>query len=262
MPRLPSFSNDPPSGLRETPADRLPPPASLPGRTDCRFFHRVVPTVHILPSPSVRPPVNPVRGTRFSALKSSPSVFWKPRRCIRHATCLPSPSSPNSSQAAPRSVNFAGRPAKVAVSRRRLPTWRCVVGSGQTCRRRGWNHGATGYRYRKRTRVRVACGVTIGPCGVGILSSHGHFGRSVDGSFLPPVVPLPVREESLRRGHLSRGSGLPAATLTGRTVGFVRLSAPADSMPWATRLRRAVVTRATFAPAQPAGTSGGWARRT
>jgi hypothetical protein len=40
------------------------------------------------------------------------------------------------------------------------------------------------------------------------------------------------------------------------------MSALADSMSWATRLRHVVVTRATSAPAQPVGLSGGWTRRT
>jgi hypothetical protein len=185
------------------------------------------------------------------------------RNCgFRHATCIVPMALKKSSQAAQGSVNSGDRPAKEAPGDRGRSRRRCGVGRAWACRRRGWNHGAARNGYRKRTRVRVACGVTIRPRGVGTLSSHGHFGRSVDGSFLPPVVLQPVREDPLRRGRFSRGPRLPAAALTDLTVGFVRMSALADSMSWATRLRRAVVNRATSAPAQPAGLSGGWARRT
>ena len=162
----------------------------------------------------------------------------------------------------PGSVNSGDRSAKSVPDIRSRWMRRGGVEQGGSWRRCGWNHGAARNGYRKRTRVRVACGVTIRPRGVGTFSSHGHFGRSVDGSFLPSVVYLPVREEPLRRGHLSRGPGLPAAALTVSTVGFVRMSALADSTSWATRLRRAVVTRATSTPAHPAGLSGGWTRRT
>ena len=181
---------------------------------------------------------------------------------FRHGTCIVGEMLKKSSQSSLGSVNSGDRSAKSVPDIRGRWMRRGGVEQGGTWRRCGWNHGAARNGYRKRTRVRVACGVTIRPRGVGTLSSHGHFGRSVDGSFLPPVVLLPVREDLLRRGHLSRGPGLPAATLTGSTVGFVRMSALADSMSWATRLRRAVVTRATSVPAHPAGLSGGWTRRT
>jgi hypothetical protein len=189
-----------------------------------------------------------------------PEGPWKSG--VRHATCIAGKALKKSSQSATGSVNSGGRSAKAAPGFRCRAMRRCDAWPGSACRRRGWNHGAARNGYRKRTRVRVACGVTIRPRGVGTLSSHGHFGRSVDGSFPPPVVFLPVREEPLRLGHLSSGSRLPAAALTTSFVGFVRMSALADSMSWATRPRRDVVTRATSAPAHPVGLSGGWARRT
>jgi hypothetical protein len=181
---------------------------------------------------------------------------------FRHGTCIVGETLKKSSQSSLGSVNSGDRSAKSVSDIRDRWMRRGGVEQGGSWRRRGWNHSAARNGYRKRTRVRVACGVTIRPRGVGTFSSHGHIGRSVDGSFLPPVVSLPVREEPLRWGHLSRGPGLPTAALTVSTVGFVRMSALADSTSWATRLRRAVVTRATSAPAHPAGLSGGWARRT
>ena len=206
--------------------------------------------------------MNPARGNLFSAPNRASSASGHVRARIRHATCFAGGALPKHSQPASGSVNSDDRPAKTATANRWPPARRRVALSGHPARWRGSNHGATRYRYRKRTCVRGACGVTIRPGGVGILSSHGHFGRSVGGSFPSPVVLQPCREDSLRRGHLSRGSGLPAAALTRLAVGFVRLSAPADSTSWATRPRRAVVTRAASAPAQPAGSSGGWTRRT
>lgn len=184
----------------------------------------------------------------------------------RHATCMTPVFLEKDSHSLHESVDFSHRGAKVVRGlQKRLTTGarsRWLADRRTAARQAGWNHGAARNGNRKRTRVRVACGVTIRPRGVGTFSSHGHFGRSVDGSFLPSVVYLPVREEPLRRGHLSRGPGLPAAALTVSTVGFVRMSALADSTSWATRLRRAVVTRATSTPAHPAGLSGGWTRRT
>jgi hypothetical protein len=229
----------------------------------CRNFRLPAPTTSILPRPSTTPRV------RFSPVIGSDPLFHRvPPQCganepVRHETCIAWKMLKNSSQWVAGSVNSGHRSAKsVSPAGNRLER-RCGVEQERPCRLRGWDHGAARNGYRKRTRVRVACGVTIRPRGVGTFSSHGHFGRSVDGSFLPSVVLLPVREGSLRRGHLSRGPGLPAATLTVSPVGFVRMSAlSADSMSWATRPRPAVVNRATSAPAHPAGLSGGWTRRT
>lgn len=258
MPRLPSSGDR--SGPPATPIGRPEhalPPSALP-TSDCRNFHPPAATEDILPRSSLHPAV----GIPSVAVKSRirPEFLLGDRP--RHATCIDDQSLEKGSQSATRSVNSGRRSAKESFAPRKLWTRRCIAGAERSAGRCGWNHGATGPGYRKRTRVRVACGVTIRPRGVGTLSSHGHFGRSVDGSFLHPVVLLPVREDLLRRGHFSRGAGLPAATLTGLTVGLVRMSALADSMSWATRLRHAVVTRATSAPAQPAGLSGGWTRRT
>ena len=252
MPRLPSLGRvllmESASRLRQSPA--------------CRIFQKPASTAAILPRNSVNLSVHPAPGFALDAVNQPPVPPGRRPHGFWHGTCIVLETLKKSSQSPPGSVNSGDRSAKSVPGLRGRLMPRC--GGRQVCswRRRGWNHGAARNGYRKRTRVRVACGVTIRPRGVGTFSSHGHFGRSVDGSFLPFVVLLPVREELLRRGHLSRGAGLPAATLTASTVGFVRMSALADSMSWATRLRRAVVTRATSAPAKPAGLSGGWTRRT
>ena len=181
---------------------------------------------------------------------------------IRHTTCFCFEASKNHSQSLAESVNSGNRTAKMVMGNRGLSFRRGSVDracSGRCC---CWNHGAARNGYRKRTRVRVACGVTIRPCGVGILSSHGHIGRSVGGWFGSFVVLQPHSEALLRREHLSSGPGLPTAALTGSHVGFVRMSAPADSIERATRHLSAVVNRAASVPAQPVGMSGGWTRRT
>ena len=181
---------------------------------------------------------------------------------IRHTTCFCFEASKNHSQSLAESVNSGNRTAKMVMGNRGLSFRRGSVDracSGRCC---CWNHGAARNGYRKRTRVRVACGVTIRPCGVGILSSHGHIGRSVGGWFGSFVVLQPHSEALLRREHLSSGPGLPTAALTGSYVGFVRMSAPADSIERATRHLSAVVNRAASVPAQPVGMSGGWTRRT
>jgi hypothetical protein len=185
------------------------------------------------------------------------------RRCgVRHENCFFSGAAENNSQPTRRSVNCVGRSAKPAARDRGGFRGRCVVASPKISCRRGWNHSAAKSGYRKRTRVRVACGGAIRLRGVGTLESHGHFGRSVVGRFLPPVVLPPSCEEPLRRRHFSSGPGLPAAALTPHLVGFVRMSAPADSIVRATRLRSAAVNRATSSPAPSAGASGSWGRRT
>ena len=235
---------------------RLHPPP------DCSFFQPPASPASLVPRHSVNLSVNQAPGTALEAANQPPAPQRWPPSGIRHGTCIVLEALKKSSQSMSGSVNSGHRSAKSVPGFRGRSMRRCDGRQESFWRGRGWNHGAARNGYRKRTRVRVACGVTIRPRGVGTLSSHGHFGRSVDGSFLPPVVLLPVREDLLRRGHLSRGPGLPAATLTASTVGFVRMSALADSMSWATRLRRAVVTRATSAPAHPAGLSGGWTRRT
>ena len=228
----------------------------------CRIFLPPASTASILPLHSVNLSVHPDLGLALDPVNQPPTPCGRKNTGFRHGTCMVLEMLKKSSRSTPGSVNSGDRSAKSVPG---LPgRWLRRGGGrqGSSWRRRGWNHGAARNGYRKRTRVRVACGVTIRPRGVGTLSSHGHFGRSVDGSFLHPVVLLPVREDLLRRGHFSRGAGLPAATLTGLTVGLVRMSALADSMSWATRPRRDVVTRATSAPAHPAGLSGGWTRRT
>lgn len=237
-------------------------PCRLRRQPDCSFFHPPASTAALLPRHPVNLSAIQARGTApVAANQPSLPREWRTDD-VRHGTCIDWEALKKSSQSMFGSVNSGHRSAKPVPGFRCRPRRRCDGRRGGSRRGRGWIHGVARNGYRKRTRVRVACGVTIRPRGVGTLSSHGHFGRSVDGSFLPSVVLLPVREDLLRRGHLSRGPGLPAAALTTSTVRFVRMSALADSMSWATRLRRAVVTRATSAPEHPAGLSGGWTRRT
>jgi len=221
-------------------------------------------TGRILPRPLVIFSVRPFRGlrgdTRFSAADSisqATVVLW-------HATCISRERRKKHSQSDDGSVNFVDRSAKTVAGDCGRSFRRGGTGGKPFqvfVRGCGSNHGAARNGYRKRTRVRVACGVTIRPRGVGILSSHGHFGRSVVGRLFFPVVHEPVREDLLRRGHLTSGPGFPAA-LTTSSVGFERMSAHADRTVRATRPHSAVVTRAAFVPDTPAGVSGGWNRRT
>jgi len=181
---------------------------------------------------------------------------------VRHGTCFVSWWLEKNSQRDGESVNFRHRSAKPSATRcgrrRRNEAEERVRSTSQ----HGRNQGATGNGYRKRTRVRVACGGAIRSCGEGIHSSHGHFGRSVVGrKGYAPLVQQPEREAPRRLRHLSSGPGLPAA-LTSSTVGFVRMPAPAGRTALATRRRSPVVTRAASRPAHPVGTSGGWQRRT
>jgi hypothetical protein len=223
--------------------------------------HPPVVTGHILPRPPVIFSADPTGRSRDDSGFHAAESIRLTRRGVWHTTCFSMGSSKKNSQSDDESVNFVDRSAKTAAGDRgrafrRSSGDRMVFG-------RDWcsNHGVARNGYRKRTRVRVACGVTIRPRGVGILSSHGQFGRLVVGRFLPLVVPEPVREELLRRRHLTSGPGLPAA-LTTRSVGFVRMSADADRTVRATRLNSAVVTRAASPPGTSAGVSGGWRRRT
>ena len=221
-----------------------------------------VATGHILPRPPVTSLVFPMPGMRCRAEKWHPTMNPSVEDGFRHGRCLVQELLEKYSRLVRRSVNSAHRSAKTAQGNRGLFFQR---GGGNRIwfgSHRGLNHGAARNGYRKRTRVRVACGVTIRPCGVGILSSHGHIGRSVGGWFGSFVVLQPHSEALLRREHLSSGPGLPTAALTGSHVGFVRMSAPADSIERATRHLSAVVNRAASVPAQPVGMSGGWTRRT
>lgn len=220
------------------------------------------PTSQIVPRPPVNSSVTPFRASCMGVRLPAARLILSPARPVRHATCFLRAVSKKHSHAVSGSVNSAHRSAKPDAGHR-TPAFRRGSGSRDfPVSRCGRNHGAAGNGYRKRTRVRVACGVTIRPRGVGIPSSHGHFGRLVGGWFLSLVVPEPVREEPLRRRHLARGPGLPAAALTVSPVGFVRMSAVADRTARATRPRSAVVNRAAFAPAPTGGSSTSWRRRT
>lgn len=259
MPRLPSDGGftGPRAVVWACPGRDRPPP-SVPPASICRNFHPPAATDDILP----RFPLHPALGMPSVGLKSPLQPEFSSGDGLRHATCLDDQGLEKGSQSTTRSVNSRGRPAKKANALRKPFSRRCIDVAERSARICGWNHGATGLGYRKRTRVRVACGVTIRPCGVGILSSHGHFGRSVEGSVLSPVVLEPASEASLRGRHLSRGPGLPAAALTTSLIGPPRMSAFADSSSSATRRRRAVVNRAASLPETPARVPGGWAGRT
>jgi hypothetical protein len=267
MPRLPSIRGAGGPGIQVEPLPwHLGTPhgftaPALP-RRDCRNFPPARATAHILSHPSVISAVIPSVGFCSEAAFSAARADQAALRCVRHGTCFVSSRCRDRSQTRAGSVNSDGRSAKTVAGDRGGSWWRCGADRTGSVRQRGWNHGAAGYGYRKRTRVRVACGGAIRPRGVGILLSHGHFGRLVVGRFLSPVVPKPTREGSLRRGHPSRGPGLPAAALTTSPVGFVRMSASADRAARATRPSSAVVTRAAPVPAPSVGMSGGWRERT
>ena len=174
----------------------------------------------------------------------------------RHAKCFRAEVAKIVSLSVHGSVNFCPAAAKPG-------TFVCDRPSG----RHGSIHGAERNGYRKRTRVRVACGGAIRPPGVGILSSHGHFGRSIVRRESLPLVVLetalePAGELPCRRRPPARGPRLPAATLTIPPVRSARLSARADRTASATRRRSQAVRRATSHPGTSAGLSGGWWRRT
>ena len=185
-------------------------------------------------------------------------------RRFRHAECSLSGVMEKDSQPVSGGVNFLHRPATPAACDRGGPTGRGVCGCSTSDHRCSRDQGAARNGYRKRTRVRVACGGAIRPRGVGTHASHGHFGRSVVGSrFFPPVVLRPDRRRQPCGRHLARGSRLPAAALTTfRHPGLMRPSAPADRIAQATRPGSPVVNRATSVPAPTVGTSRGWRRRT
>lgn len=184
-----------------------------------------------------------------SASRSSRSVDCHAQR---HAECIWCQVAKKVSLSAHGSVNFSPAAAKSNSRERGRRTQWC-----------GSIHGAAGNGHRKRTRVRVACGDAIRSCGVGILSSHGHCGRSiVRRESLPHVVFKPAGRHSCRGGHPPRGSRLPAAALTPPDVGSARMSALADRIASATRRRIPTVTRAASLPGTSAGMSGGWWRRT
>jgi len=212
--------------------------------------------------PAAATPMNPGAEGRFQ-----PSGRWLPGsplgcRPPRHERCNRTPAFENNSRAALPCVDSGGRGRSTAGGvQGRFPE-RCVA-DRPARRRRGWKHSAARNGRRKRTRVRVACGGAIRPHGVGTLSSHGHFGRSVGlQSSLCQVVFQPPGDTIGRGGRPSRGSGLPAAALTCPAVGFVRMPEDSGTTAVATRPGSPVVTRAASIPDHLAGSSGGGMRRT
>jgi hypothetical protein len=185
-------------------------------------------------------------------------------RRFRHAECCWCAGMEKDSHPVFGGVNFSYRPAKPATVDRGGSTGRGGRGIATSDHERGRDQGAARNGYRKRTRVRVACGGAIRPRGVGTHASHGHFGRSVVGSsFFPPVVLRSERRRQPCGRHLPRGARLSAAALTTpRHPGLMWTSAPADRIAQATRPGFPVVNRATSVPAPTVGTSRGWRRRT
>ena len=191
-------------------------------------------------------------------------------RSIRHGTCIPVPGLEKVSLPTPGSVNSFHRFAKSVTFNRHELRGRDGDARARDGRSRCPIQGAARNGNRKRTRVRVACGGSNRPGGVGIHPSHGHLGRSIGSRNLSLlVVNRPSRPEGLAaadsgllRRHLSSGSGLPAALTHTHHVGFVRMPAPAGRTVQATRLCSPVVNRATSCPDQSVGLSRGWKRRT
>ena len=174
----------------------------------------------------------------------------------RHGKCNSSGTAKFVSLSLDGSVNFCPAAAKSNTVTRVWPSGRC-----------GSIHGAERNEYRKRTRVRVACGGANRTPGVGILFSHGHFGRSIVRRESLPLVVLetalePAGDIPCRRRPPARGTRLSAATLTNPPVRPARLSAFADRTASATRRRSQAVKRAASYPGTSAGMSGGWWRRT
>lgn len=196
----------------------------------------------------------------FPARRTKTAVF----RRLRHAACLWVCGVEKYSQPVVRGVNFLQRVRRSISSDRGGPSARGFGGFAMSDRRRSRDQGAARNGYRKRTRVRVACGGAIRPRGVGNQSSHGHFGRSVVGSrVFPPVVLRSDRRRQPAGRRLSRGPGLPAAALTAHLhPGAMRPSTPAARIVQATRRDSSIVHRATSAPAPTVGSSRGWRRRT
>lgn len=196
----------------------------------------------------------------FAARQKQAAVF----RRLRHAACFRISGEEKDSQPVVRGVNFFQHVRRSITSDRGGPSAWGFGGFATSDRRCSRDQGAARNGYRKRTRVRVACGGAIRPRGVGTHSSHGHFGRSVVGSrFFSPVVLRSDRRRQPAGRRLSRGSRLPAAALTAHLrPGFMRPSAPAARIVQATRPDSSVVNRATSAPAPTVGSSRGWRRRT
>jgi len=216
--------------------------------------HREVPPAFMITARGCAPRAG------FPARRTKTAVFQR----LRHATCLWVCGVEKDSQPVVRGVNFLQRVRRSISSDRGGPSARGFGGFAMSDRRRSRDQGAARNGYRKRTRVRVACGGAIRPRGVGTHSSHGHFGRSVVGSrFFPPVVLRSDRRRQPAGRRLSRRPGLPAAALTAHLrPGFMRPSAPAARIVQATRPDNSVVHRATSAPAPTVGSSRGWRRRT
>ena len=148
---------------------------------------------------------------------------------IRHATCSPSYFLEKDSHSWQESVDFSNRRATIVLGERRkvvcLSGWNLSGWNLSGWNLSGRNHSAARNGNRKRTRVRVACGGSIRPPGLGHQPIHGHNGLSVvSRDFHPPVVHRPACEFCIRQRRFSRGTGLLAA-LTSRHAWLARLSA-------------------------------------
>ena len=136
----------------------------------------------------------------------------------RHGSCVAAVFLEKDSHSPRESLNFF-------LCRTRVVRERATLGSDfvlqgvrgrKVARTTGWNQGAARSGNRKRTRVRVACGGSIRPRGLGRQPIHGHLGLSVvGGEISSPVVLQPACELRVRQRHFSRGPGLLAALKRG-----------------------------------------------
>jgi len=198
----------------------------------------------------------PARTPGFARTSEACSAVTPVLQRARHAKCFRPLVEKKVSHRPRGSVNFFWAAAKSVLHEQNASDQR--PGSFH----RAWRNG-----HRKRTCVRVACGDAIRPPGVGVLPSHGHFGRSVVRREIPPHVVCecvhePDGEPPCRRRHLSRGPRLPAAALTQLSHGSPRMSALADRSGSATRRSIPTNSRAPSSPSMSAGLSGSSRRRT
>jgi hypothetical protein len=136
----------------------------------------------------------------------------------RHGSCLPSVFLEKDSHSPRECVNFFFSRADICRESRRFAAdaSRLVVRRRTAAPATGWNQGAARSGNRKRTRVRVACGGSIRPRGLGRQPIHGHLGLSVvGGEISSPVVHQPACKLRVCQRHFSRGPGLLAALKPG-----------------------------------------------
>lgn len=222
-----------------------------------------------LPPPACRSPsgnfsMNRPRGRLARSLISAPAGVAGLRPLTWHAMCIAPGGIRGCSRRPTHGVHSSYRAAAVPTITRRFASRVDAVADGRRSsdRRRGLHSGSGRSGCRERTYVRAACGVTIRPVGQGSMSSHGHFGRSIGSSVGLSDVVSPDREAVLRGGHLSRGSGLPAALIAAAALSSARGSAVPGPAVVATRHGSVHRKRAAGAPVHSAGSPRGRSRRT